>query len=119
MILLLKKRIDIIFLIIVFFLSINLVGAASKTYNYIDINNAPLNNPKLYVYGCTDSSCSTLLTPYWNTPTSSSTSSITITGSPSSYNKEFRYVNCYKIGETISWYPLERCSWRQKLTNSL
>jgi len=95
-----KKRYKLILLVLSMLIIINSINAASKTYTYTH-NNNPISNSKLYIYSCTDSSCSSLSSSYWNTPTLTSTSSITINGISSSYNKEFHYIDCYTPKEYI------------------
>ncbi|MEM4367390.1 MAG: hypothetical protein QW035_04680 [Candidatus Anstonellales archaeon] len=101
-----KKRFWIA-LLIVMVISITTAYASSKTYVYRDKNKNPLTNPHLYIYGCTNESCSSLNTSYWNSPTTNTSNILTISGNPSEWNKEFHFAECYKVYEystNLSWY---------------
>ena len=93
-----KKRLILSILIILSLISF--VNASSKTYNYQDQNTNSLIGPTLYIYGCTDQNCNSL-TSYWNSPIYSATSSIIISGGAALWNKEFHYINCFKVKESL------------------
>jgi len=104
-----KRGVFLIILLLISVIFINIIYAETtiKSYNYKDSNQNSLINAKLYIYGCTDSTCSSL-TNYWFYKDSGSSSSIAVTGTPSNYNAEFHFINCYKskeyLGFTNSYY---------------
>ncbi len=96
-----KKRLVVLLIIIFLLPFISAVSITYKYYNDTEYQN-PITNVQLFVYNCTDESCSSLITPYWNNQTSTGDSNvITITNlTPiSQYNKEFHYASCYKVKE--------------------